>query len=118
MTPRHQKAAGFPEALPCHATLNELIRNRLANGVCGWNERSDAIDVRHRRDRRRNRLIRGVEGGVGASIPSPEIGQISELDGLSVFTVPGARFGLHVGLFQSGLLSLSTPTFEPPTTSR
>ena len=55
---------------------------------------------------------------VGASMPVPAIGQTSGLGGTSVATSPDARFGVHVALCQSGELSVSTPKFDPPTTSR
>src|SRR5260370_40785647 len=55
---------------------------------------------------------------VGASVPTPAIGQIAEVDGLSVDGVPEARFVVQDGLCQLGSLSLSTPKLEPPTTSR
>src|SRR5262249_54177299 len=56
--------------------------------------------------------------GVGASIPVPPMGHTSGLAGTSVFGVPRERFVLHDGFLQSGLLSLRTPKFDPPTTSR
>src|SRR5215831_2614945 len=56
--------------------------------------------------------------GVSASVPSPVIGQMLGLDGLSVLTDAEARFGVQVALCQSGLLSLCTPKLEPPAISR
>src|SRR5580658_6220468 len=68
---------------------------------------------------------------VGASVPNPEIGQISEplLSTLypagielgksaSALITPVARFGEQLWLCQSGALSLRMPKLEPPTSSR
>src|SRR6185437_11186048 len=62
-------------------------------------------------------LVKSI-AGVSASVPQPPIGHTGALDGLSVVTSPVARFGMHAELCQSGLLSLRTPKFDPPTTSR
>jgi hypothetical protein len=48
----------------------------------------------------------------------PEMGQMLGVGGLSVAAVPEARLVVQEKSCQSGLLSLSTPKFEPPTTSR
>ena len=56
--------------------------------------------------------------GVAASVPTPEIGQIAGLGGLSVLAMLVARLVEQVLLCQSELLSLCTPKLEPPTTSR
>src|SRR5712692_6688502 len=60
--------------------------------------------------------------GVAASDPVPKMGQTLGLAGLSVLAVAVAvavaKLLVHVALCQSGLLSLCTPKFEPPTTSR
>src|SRR5258708_28986603 len=56
--------------------------------------------------------------GVSASVPDPEIGQTFPPGGLSRFGTPDARLVVQVALCQSGLLSLRTPKFDPPTISR
>ena len=56
--------------------------------------------------------------GVAASVPIPSMGQIFGLGGLSVLGTPVERLVAHAPLCQSGALSLWTPKFEPPTTSR
>src|SRR5215470_7509466 len=62
-------------------------------------------------------LVRSM-AGVAASVPVPAIGHTFELEGKSVTTVPDTRFGVQLALCQSGALSLRTPKFDPPTTSR
>src|SRR6476646_8489456 len=62
-------------------------------------------------------LVRSI-AGVSASVPVPAIGQTFGLDGKSVAINPVERLVMQVALCQSGLLSLRTPKFEPPTISK
>src|SRR5215469_5814309 len=57
--------------------------------------------------------------GVSASVPVPAIGHTFGLEGKSVIVTPGvSRFGVQFLSCQSGLLSLRSPKFDPPTISR
>lgn len=60
-------------------------------------------------------IARGIAGN---SVRSAEIGHTLRLGGLSVLAEPSERLIAHAVLCQSGLLSLRTPKFDPPTTSR
>ena len=63
-------------------------------------------------------FVCAIDCGLGAIVLMPEIGHTAGLGGLSVLAIPEAKFVVQLALCQSGELSLCTPKFDAPTTSR